>query len=111
MRQKGRCGMLAMENVWYREAIDKKNIELEDVKEKLCEKQKLLRRVLRMHDEREDELNEAIEELEMTKKTLCETQENLSLAESIIREKEEEEYETIKELRRQLKNFAKPRKG
>ena len=39
MRQKGRCGMLVMENVWYREAIDKKNIELEDVKEKLCEKQ------------------------------------------------------------------------
>jgi hypothetical protein len=56
MRQKGRCGMLAMENVWYREAIDKKNIELEDVKEKLCEKQKTLRRVLRMHDEREEEL-------------------------------------------------------
>ena len=39
MRQKGRCGMLVMKNVWYREAIDKKNIELEDVKEKLCEKQ------------------------------------------------------------------------
>jgi len=39
--------MLVMENVWYREAIDKKNIELEDVKEKLCEKQKILRGVLR----------------------------------------------------------------
>ena len=38
MRQKGRCGKLAMENVWYREAIDKKNTELEFVKEKLCEK-------------------------------------------------------------------------
>ena len=38
MRQKGRCGMLAMENVWYREAIDKKNTELEVVKEKLREK-------------------------------------------------------------------------
>ena len=38
MRQQGRCGKLAMENVWYREAIDKKNTELEFVKEKLCEK-------------------------------------------------------------------------
>ena len=92
MRQKGRCGMLAMENVWYREAIDKKNIELEDVKEKLCEKQKTLRRVLRMHDEREEELEVTVDELKMTKKKLCKTQEKLSLAESIIREKEEEEY-------------------
>jgi dynactin complex subunit len=71
MRQKGRCGMLSMENVWYREAIDKKNIELEAVKEKLCEKQKTLRRVLRMHDEREEELEVTVDELKMTKKTLC----------------------------------------
>jgi chromosome segregation ATPase len=98
MRQKGRCGMLAMENVWYREAIDKKNIELEDVKEKLCEKQKTLRRVLRMHDEREEELEEAMEELEMTKKKLCETQEKLSGVESLIDEKEEETHEAMEEL-------------
>ena len=28
MRQKGRCGKLAMENVWYNEAIDKKKYEI-----------------------------------------------------------------------------------
>ena len=95
MRQKGRCGMLVMKNVWYREAIDKKNIELKDVKEKLCEKQKILRRVLRMHDEREEELEVTVDELEWTKKKLCKTQEKLSLAESIIREKEEEECDAI----------------
>ena len=38
MRQKGCCGKLAMENVWYSEAIEKKNTELEFVKEKLREK-------------------------------------------------------------------------
>ena len=92
MRQKGRCGMLSMENVWYREAIDKKNIELEAVKEELCEKQKTLRRVLRLHDEREEELEVTVDELKMTKKTLCKTQKKLSLAESMIREKEEEAY-------------------
>ena len=92
MRQKGRCGMLTMENVWYREAIDRKNIELEAVKEELCEKQKTLRRVLRMHDEREEELEVTVDELKMTKKTLCKTQKKLRLAESMIREKEEEAY-------------------
>ena len=38
MRQMGRCGGLAVEGVWYREAIDGKGTELEFVKEKLCEK-------------------------------------------------------------------------
>jgi len=57
-----------------------------------------LRRVLRMHDEREDELNDAIEELEITQKKLHELQENLSRAESIIDEKECETHEAIAEL-------------
>ena len=48
-----------------------------------------------MHDEREDELNDAIEELEITQKKLHESQENLSRAESIIDEKECETHEAI----------------
>ena len=70
MREKGRCGMLAMENVCYREAIDKKNIELEVVKEKLREKQECLTRAVTIIDEKEEKTHDAMEELETTKEKL-----------------------------------------